>query len=65
MCGCTWCWYGRSEAYFGKDRAAKNVLHVPSIKKNLISGSLLCHDGFKLVFESNKSVLSKYRTFIG
>jgi hypothetical protein len=37
----------------------KNVLHVPTIKKNLVSGSLLCKDGFKLVFESNKCVLSK------
>jgi hypothetical protein len=43
----------------------KNVHHVPSIKKNLISGSLLCRDGYKLVFESNKFVLSKYGTFIG
>ena len=39
--------------------------HVPSIRKNLISGSLLCRDGFKLVFESNKCILSKYRTFVG
>ena len=39
--------------------------HVRLIKKNLISGSLLCRDGFKLVFESNKYVLSKYRTFVG
>jgi hypothetical protein len=31
----------------------------------LISGSLLCHDGYKLVFESNKFVLSKFGTFIG
>ena len=43
----------------------KNVQHVPSIRKNLISGSLLCHDGYKLVFESNKCVLSKYGTFVG
>jgi hypothetical protein len=35
----------------------KNVQYVPSIRKNLISGSLLCHDGYKLVFESNKCVL--------
>ena len=39
--------------------------HVPSIKKNLVSGSLLCRDGFRLVFESNKCVISKYGTFIG
>ena len=42
----------------------KNVQHVPSIKKNLISRSLLCPDGFKLVFESNKCVLSKYEAFV-
>ena len=27
----------------------KNVQHVPAIKKNLVSGSLLCREGFKLV----------------
>ena len=39
--------------------------HAPSIRKNLISGSLLCRDGYKLVFESNKCILSKYGTFVG
>ena len=34
----------------GKIVQLKNVHHVPSIKKNLISGSLLCRDGYKLVF---------------
>ena len=43
----------------------KNVQYVPTIKKNLVSGSLLCRDGFKLVFESNKCGLSKFGTFIG
>ena len=43
----------------------KNVQHAPSIKKNLVSGSLLCRDGFKLVFESNKVVILRYRQFIG
>jgi hypothetical protein len=49
----------------GKTVQFKNVHHVPPIKKNLISGSLLCHDGYKLVFESNKCVVSKYGTFVG
>jgi hypothetical protein len=49
----------------GKIMQLKNVQHVPSIKKNLISGSHLMKDGFKLVFESNKVVLSKYGTFVG
>jgi hypothetical protein len=38
--------------------------HVPSINKNLVSGSLLCRDGFKVVFESNKFVVSKCGQFI-
>jgi len=42
----------------------KNMQHVPTIKKNLVSGSLLCRDGFKLVFESNKCILSKFGTFV-
>ena len=32
----------------------KNVQHAPSINRKLISGSLLCRDGYKLVFESIK-----------
>jgi hypothetical protein len=43
----------------------KNVQHVPTIKKNLASGYLLCRDGFKLVFESNKCIISKFDTFAG
>jgi hypothetical protein len=49
----------------GKTVQLKNVQHVPSINKNLVSGSLLCRDGFKLVFESNKVVISKYGQFVG
>jgi hypothetical protein len=49
----------------GKTVQLKNVYHVPSIKKNLISSFLLCHDGYKLVFKSNKCVVSKYGTFVG
>jgi hypothetical protein len=43
----------------------KNVQHVPSIKKNSVSGSLLCRDGFKVVSKSNKFVVSKCEQFIG
>jgi hypothetical protein len=48
-----------------KTMILKNVQHVLSIKKNLVSGSQLCRDGYKLVFESNKYILSKYGIFIG
>jgi hypothetical protein len=43
----------------------KNMQHAPSINKNLVSGSLLCRDGFKVVLELNKFVLSKCGIFIG
>jgi hypothetical protein len=42
----------------------KNVHRVPSIRKNLISSSLLCQDGYKLLFKSNKCIISKYETFL-
>jgi hypothetical protein len=48
----------------GKIMQLKNVHHVLFIKKNLVSGSHLMKDGFKLVFESNNVVLSKYGTFV-
>ena len=43
----------------------KSVQHVPSIKKNLVSASMLCTDGYKVVLESNKCVVSKHDTFVG
>jgi hypothetical protein len=49
----------------GKIVQLKNLQRVPSIKKNLVSGSHLMKDGFKLVFESNKVVLSEYGTLVG
>jgi hypothetical protein len=36
----------------------KNMQQVLSIKKNLVSGSQCCRDGYKIVFEANKCVLS-------
>ena len=44
----------------GKIVQLKNVQHVPSMSKNLVSGSLLLRDGFKVVLESNKVVVSRY-----
>lgn len=36
-----------------------NVLYVPKIYKNLVSGLLLNKYGFRMVFESNKTILPK------
>jgi hypothetical protein len=49
----------------GKIVQLKNVQHVPSIHKNLVSGTLLYRYGFKVVLESNKLVVSKSGQFIG
>ena len=49
----------------GKTVLLKNVQHVSSIKKNLVSVSQLCRDGYNIVFEANKCVLLKYETFVG
>ena len=49
----------------GKTIRLNDVLHVPEIRKNLISGSMLSKKGFKMVFESDKMVLSKAGIYIG
>ncbi|WKA09039.1 hypothetical protein VitviT2T_026717 [Vitis vinifera] len=48
-----------------KELTLTNVLYVPEIRKNLVSGSLLNNHGFRLVFESNKFVLSKSGMYVG
>ncbi|KAL8146420.1 hypothetical protein AgCh_004238 [Apium graveolens] len=49
----------------GKNLTLKNVLYVPDIRKNLVSGSLLNKHGFRIVIESDKVVLSKSGMFVG
>ncbi|KAL6326168.1 hypothetical protein AAG906_001043 [Vitis piasezkii] len=49
----------------GKKLTLMDVLFVPKIRKNLVSTSLLSKKGFKLVFESDKLVLTKGGTFVG
>jgi hypothetical protein len=48
----------------GKIVQLKNVQHVPSINNNLVNGSLLCRDDFKVALESNKFAMSKCGQFI-
>lgn len=50
---------------FGKELALNDVLHVPDIRKNLVSGSLLSKHGFKLIFISDKFVLSNNGVYVG
>jgi len=49
----------------GKTVPLKNVQYVPSMKKNLVSASMLCRDGYRVVLESNKCVVSRHGSFVG
>nr|GEV73785.1 zinc finger, CCHC-type [Tanacetum cinerariifolium] len=49
---------------YGKVVSLLNVLHVPNIRKNLVSSSVLNNCGYKQMIESNKFALSKHGVFI-
>ena len=49
----------------GKELTLNYALHVPEIRKNLVSGSLLSKKGFKLVFVSNNFILTKNGMYVG
>ena len=48
----------------GKELTLNDVLHVPEVRKNLVSGSLLSKKGFKLVFVSNNFILTKNGMYV-
>ncbi|CAL2246164.1 unnamed protein product [Prunus armeniaca] len=49
----------------GKALTLKDVRHVPDVRRNLISGSSLVKQGYKIVMESNKIVITRNNVFIG
>ncbi|XP_077231988.1 uncharacterized protein LOC143865549 [Tasmannia lanceolata] len=49
----------------GKVLTLHQVLYVPEVRKNLISGYLLNKHGYKLVFEYDKFILTKGGMFVG
>ncbi|XP_022863737.1 uncharacterized protein LOC111383806 [Olea europaea var. sylvestris] len=49
----------------GKELTLTNVLYVPEIRKNLVSGSLLSKNGFRMVFEVDKLVITKIGVYVG
>ena len=49
----------------GKKLFLNNVIYVPEIRKNLVSASLLCKNGLKIVFESENCILTKNGVFVG
>ncbi|XP_068492265.1 uncharacterized protein [Phaseolus vulgaris] len=50
---------------YGKTLALNDVLHVPSIRVNLVSVALLSKVGVKVSFESDKIVMTKNNVFVG
>ncbi|XP_071916128.1 uncharacterized protein [Coffea arabica] len=48
-----------------KTLTLNDVLYVPEIRKNLVSGSLLNKHGFRMIFESDKVILSKSGMYVG
>ena len=49
----------------GKQLTLNNVLYVLEIRKNLMSRLLLNKHGFRMVFESDKVILSKSGMYVG
>ncbi|KAA0056672.1 ty1-copia retrotransposon protein [Cucumis melo var. makuwa] len=49
----------------GKTLSLSNVLYVPSLRRNLVSGSLLNRAGLKIVLEGDKVILTKNGDFVG
>ena len=49
----------------GKELTLNDVLFVPDIRKNLVSGSLINKHGFHIIFKSDKVVLTKRGVYVG
>ncbi|CAA7034057.1 unnamed protein product [Microthlaspi erraticum] len=49
----------------GRELTLNNVKHVPDMRKNLISGTLMSKHGFAINFESDQLILRKNGVFIG
>nr|GEW53818.1 putative reverse transcriptase domain-containing protein [Tanacetum cinerariifolium] len=53
------------EFSFGKTITLFNVLYVPKLRKNLVSGPMLNKCGYKQVYEFDKYILLKSGVFVG
>ncbi|CAM8982077.1 unnamed protein product [Rhodiola kirilowii] len=49
----------------GKNIVLVNVLYVPNIRKNIVSGTVLNKQGYRQVYEADNYVLSKGGVFVG
>ena len=49
----------------GHEVTLTNVKHVPDMRKNLVSGTLLSKNGFATNFEADKLVIRKNGMYLG
>ena len=49
----------------GRNLTLTNLIYMPDVRKNLVSGSLLNKQSFRIVIESDKVILSKSVMFVG
>ncbi|GKA62780.1 retrovirus-related pol polyprotein from transposon TNT 1-94 [Tanacetum coccineum] len=49
----------------GKTLALNNVLYVPSLRRNMVSGSLLVRAGLKVTLEGDKVIITRNNDFVG
>lgn len=49
----------------GKKIILTNVFHVPDVRKNIVSSTLLCKSGLKAMLEAEKIIFSKNGVFVG
>ncbi|KAL0290595.1 UNVERIFIED_CONTAM: Retrovirus-related Pol polyprotein from transposon TNT 1-94 [Sesamum angustifolium] len=49
----------------GRILSLKRVHHVPTVRRNIISGSVIVREGYELAFKFNKVVIQQFGNFVG
>ncbi|KAL0431144.1 UNVERIFIED_CONTAM: Retrovirus-related Pol polyprotein from transposon TNT 1-94 [Sesamum radiatum] len=49
----------------GRVLSLKRVHHVPTVRRNIISGSVIVREGYELAFKFNKVVIQQFGIFVG
>ncbi|KAL0282868.1 UNVERIFIED_CONTAM: hypothetical protein Sangu_2924900, partial [Sesamum angustifolium] len=49
----------------GRVLSLKRVHHVPTIRRNIINGSVTVREGYELAFKFNKIVIQQFGIFVG
>ncbi|KAL0380936.1 UNVERIFIED_CONTAM: Retrovirus-related Pol polyprotein from transposon RE1 [Sesamum angustifolium] len=49
----------------GRILSLKRVHHVPTVRRNIISGSVIVREGYELAFKFNKVVIQQFGIFVG